>query len=311
MRRVLVPLDGSRLATKILPDAQRLAGSAGEIVLMHDVNHQTYEFATRAYGTQKLADVAQAYLDAQAADLREHGANVQVQTVMLNDVSLSIDEAARVFYADLIACATHGRGPVGRLVHGGVVWRTLAHSAVPVMLRHFEDDAPTDAGVLLGQRRVLVPLDRSPLAETAIPLATELAREWHAPIFLIYVVPEVRASGNPYGSMYITPSSYEADKQEALLYLDRISGQQPVEVHTRVIVGGVINSLVEAAEHLSITDIVMASHGRTGLPRMVLGSVADALVHRLTCPITIIPALAARHIESTTWLEKEDAIATR
>ena len=310
MKRVLVPLDGSRLATKILPDARRVAGSDGEIVLMHDINHPTYDSAERAYSTRKPADAAQAYLDAQAADLREDGAHVQVQTVVLNDVSLSIDEAARVFKADLIACATHGRGPVGRLVHGGVAWRALAHSAIPVMLRHFEDDAPTDAGVLLGQRRILVPLDRSPLAETAIPLATELARAWHAPIFLIYVVPQVRASGNPYGYIYITPSTYEADKQEAQQYLDQIAEQQPVEVHTRVIVGGVIDSLVDAVEHLSITDIVMASHGRTGLPRVVMGSVADALVHRLTCPIIIIPALAARHIELATWMEKEGAIAT-
>jgi len=311
MRRVLVPLDGSRLATKILSDARRLAGIEGEIVLMHDVNHPTHHFAKRANGTPTPADTAQVYLDAQAADLRERGVQVQVQTVVLNDVSLSIDEAARIFNADVIACATHGRTPMGRLVHGGVAWRALAHSPIPVMLRHFEDDAPTDAGVLFGQRRILVPLDRSARAETTIPLATELARDWHAQLFLVSVVPQMRASGNPYGYIYITPSTYEADRQEARQYLDQIAAHLPVNIHTRVIVGGVIDSLAEAVEQLSITDIVMASHGRTGLPRVIVGSVADALMHRLTCPIVIIPSLAARHIELTTWVEKANAFATR
>ncbi len=311
MRRVLVPLDGSPLATKILPDAQRLAGSDGEIVLVHDVNHATYGPARREYGTRKPVEESQGYLEAQATRLREHGVNVQAQTVVLNDVPQSIDEAARIFKADMIACATHGRGPVGRLVRGGVAWKTLALSAVPVMLRHFEDDAPTDVGVPLAQRRILVPLDGSPLAETAIPLATELAREWNAPIFLLYVVPQVRASDNSYGYMYVTPATHEAEKQEARQYLDRIAGQQAVQVHTRAVVGSVVDSLVEAVEDLSITDIVMASHGRTGLSRVIVGSVADALVNRLTRPIIIIPALATKHIKPTLPAEKEDAIATR
>ena len=69
--------------------------------------------------------------------------------------------------------------------------------------------------------------------------------------------------------------------------------------------------VLDQAERLHVDLIVMASHGRTGLPRVIVGSVADALVHRLTCPIVIIPSLAARHIELTTWVEKANTFATR
>ena len=58
-----------------------------------------------------------------------------------------------------------------------------------------------------------------------------------------------------------------------------------------------VDRLVEMVEGSPITDIVMASHGRTGLPRFVLGSVADALVQRLHCPIIVIPAMAAGRLE--------------
>ena len=128
---------------------------------------------------------------------------------------------------------------------------------------------------------------------------------------LVNVVPQLRASYAPYGSIDVSPATCEADKQEAQRYLDQVAGQQSVDVHTRAVVGGVIDCLTEAVDYLSITDIVMVSHGRTGLPRVILGSVADALLHRLTCPIVIIPSVAARHIELTAWTAKRTAPVTQ
>lgn len=311
MRRVLVPLDGSALATRILPDAERLAGKDGEIVLMHDIDHPSSAFANRANHTPNPTDAAQEYLEAQAEPLRAHGMTVEVHTVVLNDVSASIDEAARLFKADVIACATHGRTPVRRLVRGGVAWRALAHSEVPVMLRHFEDEEPADAGASLAQKRILVPLDGSRLAETALPLATQLAQEWCAPLFLIYVIPELRASSSPYGYAYVSPSDHEEEKLEARQYLDHVAAGLSVDVHTRIVLGGIVEGLVEQVEYLAITDVVMASHGRTGLSRVVMGSVADTLVHRLTCPIIVVPAVASSHVETAPVLEREAAALGR
>lgn len=62
-------------------------------------------------------------------------------------------------------------------------------------------------------------------------------------------------------------------------------------VESIVLAGPVADRLATAVEQWSITDVVMTTHGRTGLPRVILGSVSDALVQRLTCPIVIVPAL--------------------
>jgi nucleotide-binding universal stress UspA family protein len=55
-----------------------------------------------------------------------------------------------------------------------------------------------------------------------------------------------------------------------------------------------MEALIEAVDDWGITDVVMASHGRTGLARVILGSVADELIQRLHLPIIVIPALAAQ-----------------
>lgn len=311
MRRVLVPLDGSMLATRILPDAERLAGKDGEIVLMHDIDHPTTGIGTRAIGPRNSAEAARDYLEVQADALRAHGTTVEVHTVVMNDIPASIDEAARLFHVDLIACATHGRTAARRLVQGGVAWRALAHSAVPVMLRHFEEELPADDSTSLAQKRILVPLDGSKLAESALPLATQLAEEWYAPLFLTYVIPQLRASGSPYGYVYTIASDYETERQEARQYLDHLASEQSVEVHTRVGLGGVVDSLVEQVEYLAITHVVMASHGRTGLSRALMGSVADTLVHRLTCPIIVVPAVASSRVGAASEAEREPAVVSR
>jgi nucleotide-binding universal stress UspA family protein len=281
-----------------LPDSRRLAGPDGEIVLLHDVNHPSHDPRIWPNGTNKQAEEAKVYLEAQAQALNAQGIKTQVQTVVLNDISLSIDEAARIFHVDVIACATHGRGPVGRLVRGGVAWRMLAHSAVPVLLRHFEGAEEAEAESDLAPRRILVPLDGSPLAETAVPLATKLAQEWNAQVFLLWVIPDLPPASYPYGRLYLAPRNYEAESREAREYLDGLAAKMPVDVHTQVVLGGVIDSLVTMVGDLSISDIVMASHGRTGLSRVIVGSIADALVHRLTCPILIVPAIAAKRMEA-------------
>jgi len=60
--------------------------------------------------------------------------------------------------------------------------------------------------------------------------------------------------------------------------------------------GGVVEDLIQCAKREKVTDIVMASHGRTGLSRVILGSVADELVHRLELPVIVVPSLAAREL---------------
>jgi nucleotide-binding universal stress UspA family protein len=298
MSRVLVPLDGSHLAESILPDARRLAGPDGELILVRDAGR----FAGTRFGIPyevKPVEELQEYLEEQACLLRAEGVRVSVHTLVRTDIPMAIDEAARIFGADLIACATHGRGPLGRLVHGGVAWRAVAHSTVPVLLRHAE--AEVSRGPLATEaRRIMVPLDGSTYAEKALGLAQQLALEWHAPLWLAQVIAELSAPPHVPTVRHDYSEYFDAGK----LYLTQIAGRLSGEVHTYVIIGGVVEGLVSIAQEGSITDIVLASHGRTGLSRVILGSIADGLIHRLHLPIIVIPALATGHLEDHGAIEQ-------
>lgn len=273
MRRVLVPLDGTDLAAAILPDAQRLAGPGGELVLIRDATTPSAGDA----GQRKEIDALQAYLDAVVQTLRAEGVSATGQPVAWGDAAMAIDRAAELLDVDMTAVATHGRSASEQWQRGSVAWRTLLRSRVPVLVRHVPE-ADGAARVLPEDRQILVPLDGSALAEKALPLARALADEWDAPLRLAQAVP---AEGDGSGT----------GADEAERYLQRLRGGLGRNVQVTVVTGPAEESLVVAVDELGVTDVVMTSQGRTGVSRANVGSVADALIHGLTCPIVIIPPL--------------------
>lgn len=292
MRRVVVPLDGTDVAESILPDARRVAGSKGELILIHDASVLPYYGVSYLEHQRQAVAASHEYLDAVAQKLQGEGLIVQTQTTFMGDAAIAIDEAVRMFGADMVAAATHARGPFSRLFRRSVAWRALANCSVPVLLRHVHKDQlpPSQPS----ERRILVPLDGSILAEKSLPLAEQLADEWNAEIWLTQVVftlsvaPESAALASA-GPMY---EDIESLEREAEAYLREVAAKLKGTVHTRVLLGSASNDLVAATGAWGISDIVMASHGRTGLSRVILGSVADSLIHHLDLPIVVIPAFA-------------------
>jgi len=168
MRRVLIPLDGGSTATEIFPDAIRVAGPNGELLLMHVVSSPMMDVGTGGYAGRTAVQGSEQYLQSQAELPRSEGATVRTLSVVAQNISAAIEKAVVKHDVDLIACTTHGRTPAGRLAHGAVVWKLLAHATVPLLIRHVDDRAGTAPS---GSRRILVPLDGSAYAEEALPLA--------------------------------------------------------------------------------------------------------------------------------------------
>ncbi|MBV9280661.1 MAG: universal stress protein, partial [Chloroflexi bacterium] len=295
------------LAESILPDARDLAGPQGELVLVRDAVRRRYARPGASYDRPNLEE-AEDYLEILAERLRAEGhpggTGVQTHALVINDVALAIDEAARIFHANFIACATHGHGPLGRLVHGGVAWRAVAHSPVPVLLRHPED-RPRPRSLVPGPRRILVPLDGSRYAERALPVARQLTAEWDASLWLVQIIPELRPPSDPAIPLTGTEERLARDVRAAGEYLRSISADLPGEVHLLSCTGGVVDALVEIARASAIGHIVLASQGRTPLQRVILGSVADSLIQRLHCPIVVVPpssrSWAGRSTSRTWW----------
>jgi nucleotide-binding universal stress UspA family protein len=300
MDRVLVPLDGTELAASILPDALRLVGERGELILIRDASRPAYDNSMGVYGQRPAIEASELYLDGIAHIVRKQGVAVRTRTFVMGNPARSVEEAVAMYKPDFIACATHGRGSVQRLVYGSMAHCILVHSAVPVMLRHATGDEPPvefqiDRAV---PRRILVPLDGSPLAETALPLARRLSAQWDADLFLVRVVTKETVAGPPAAGVPQYSADLPGDVEAAEDYLNGVAAQIPGPVYRLALGGSPGDVLIEFVHAQEVTDIVMASHGRTGLARILLGSVADELIHRLYLPILVVPALARLPVET-------------
>jgi nucleotide-binding universal stress UspA family protein len=121
------------------------------------------------------------------------------------------------------------------------------------------------------QRTLLVPLDGRPLAETALPLAGLLARSLGATLDLVLVVPD-------HGAIVDAPQAY----------LDRIAGTLDGPSSTRLTTGDPGECIVReaAAEHVAM--VVMTTHARSGVPRAVMGSVAEYVVAHSPAPTLLV-----------------------
>lgn len=285
VRRVLVPLDGSDFAAAILPDARRLAGSNGELILIRDVSPASAGQRSLPHSEPGDEDVARRYLETVASALRADGVRVQAQPLIGADAAIAIDEAAELLQVDMIAASTHGRSAAERLRSGSVAWRALVRSTVPVLLRHIDPANPRAQPPEVEERRLMVPLDGSPLAESALPLAQELANQWTASTWLVYAVSEPSGESEDDGG--------RMDAGAAGEYLEQVARRLTPPAHWKVMRGTTQEALARAVGELGATDIVLTSHGRTATSRAVVGTVVDALIHAVWCPVIVIPILAA------------------
>jgi nucleotide-binding universal stress UspA family protein len=136
--------------------------------------------------------------------------------------------------------------------------------------------------------RILVPLDGSALAESALPPAVELARPAGATLLLIRAAEaRVVPGADPVGAQVEVVLEAEA-------YLEgvaaRLREQGTLAVEPTVWYGPAVASIVDAARAGRIDLIVMTTHGRSGLGRLILGSVAESVLRGTSTPILLLRA---------------------
>ena len=143
--------------------------------------------------------------------------------------------------------------------------------------------------------KIVVALDGSRLGESVLPWAICLARELQASLLLVRVA--ASRGGTEYWAAGIHHRHTPPGWQDAETYLERMKrGLEPegLDVHTRAREGWVAESILEIADEERASLIVLATHGRRGIARFFLGSVAEGLVHDARIPLFIVPADAAR-----------------
>jgi nucleotide-binding universal stress UspA family protein len=181
--RVLVPLDGSRLAEAVLPAAASVTQTLGaELLLLHVPERQPPD---SVHGERHLSGIEEslAYLEERAARLRRRDIDVEVHVHErpVGDVAAAIDSHAHELGADLIAMCAHGRTNLRTRLVGTIAERILRGGSIPVLLRTVRD--PDDARFVL--RTLLVPIDFSHDIESALSATRALAVPYDAAVVLL------------------------------------------------------------------------------------------------------------------------------
>ena len=300
-RTILVPLDGSPLAEKALPPALRIAeamaGSAPDggvrLVLLRVVGQVALVAADPMLYDELMRmgiDEAQAYLRRLAETLTP--GNVTIETYAASGSPAdAIVHYAEEHKVDLIMMSSHGRTGSSRWVYGSVAEKVLHHApcATAIIRAHV-------AVEMFHNRKILVPLDGSPLAERALGPALAIAAAVQSDVTLLRVAPgrgpmpeTLLPAGEDVGAALDMAAAQERAAAEA--YLQQVYSAHPNQHLFFDVVtteGDIADAIVSYADEKQNDLIVMSSHGRSGIGRWLHGSVAEKVLRGADCATLII-----------------------
>ncbi len=292
-KMILVPLDGSALSERALPIAAALAqASAARISLLQAVTAPVYApmpiymRGDRAVFEHRAAAAAANYLRGIRQQLHDCGVKDVTISTPVAGATTAIIAAAHDDY-DLIVMSTHGRTGLARTVLGSVADAVVRSSHLPVLLVTDHQQIPQALDQPINFERILVPLDGSIQAAQALPLAATLAQAVGAEMLLLYVMPEgVAASAIP-----ATPHPQAPYQTLIPQALNRaaLSGLANMVNYDIIEASGVPGeAIVAAAREHHCRLIVMTTHGRVGLSRIQLGSVAEDVLKESQVPVLLL-----------------------
>lgn len=287
IRRILWPTDFSAGAGRAFPYAAALASwHEAELHVLNVRESQSDDAEVDA-----SFPVSQDTLSGLLTDDEEPPQHVDLETLSIvqeqrdggapADTIVSYTDEHDV---DLIVAGTHGRRGLQRLLIGSVAEEVLRRAPCPVLtVRDEEDVAPAWA-----VRNILVPIDFSDASLEALRHAKELALTYGAQITMLHAVEEV-----VYPSAYgIEPANLPGPQviervEESLAELARTEiGYEHVVVQANV--GYAPSTVLDYTEMNEVDLVVIATHGRSGLERMLLGSVAERVVRRAPAPVFVV-----------------------
>ena len=292
IQQVAVALDGSAFSEAALPVAERIARLFDATLVLLTVlpARGALRILSKGRSAGNPLEAGQVetelYLNGLAAKYRSAGIRTEYY-LAAGPVAQAIETMVSELEADLLVMSTHGRSGIGRFMLGSNASAALQVASRPVLL--LRPDAVPDAFPAL--TKVLTPLDGSGFAERVLPWMQAVARVADCE-FILLAVPEVPEPAM-YGAMAEAVDDLrqqaEANSQRYLTQLaERLTD---LGLRVRPVVGGSrpATAILELAEQEQVDLIMLATRGRGGMDRLVIGSVADRVVHHSTCPVFLLP----------------------
>jgi nucleotide-binding universal stress UspA family protein len=292
---MLIPLDGSQVAEQVLPYARCLAKALTiPVALLEVADIETLRLLANPERGRYLDTLlsekmenSESYLETVAQSFEGTPVTCIVEKGKAEDVVI---ERAAADKSTLIVMATHGRSGIQRWVLGSVTDKVLHGSTNHLFLIRAQDQAKAEGEALL--KKVIVPLDGSPVAEMVLPYVIDLAKKMRLEVVLVRSFALPAATADEYQTY--TDELIGLIEAEARDYLaekvKEMKGKGLQNVSSAVNVGYGAEEIITLARKTPDNFIAMCTHGRSGVKRFVLGSVTDRVVRHSGDPVLIIRA---------------------
>ncbi len=288
---VIACVDISPGSRKIIPHALAVAKALGgeltlgEIMETHAPGHDPIDPVEwdiqRREACERVKALAEEY----------GGGNIIATQVLEGEPAGQICDCAQENAADLIVLSTHGHGDIAEWDIGNTARRVMDTARGAVLLV----PASTPQDRIVRYTRLMVPLDGSPYAESALPVAIGIARTYDAELFLVHAIPQPQITEiGPLESEDIVLCERLTNRNEkaACGYLDRIRtrvGDDKLSVRTLILSGGDARRLLaRVVVDESIDLVVLSSHGHSGHADVPFGGVAAYLISHMDAPLLMV-----------------------
>lgn len=291
--RLLVPIDFSAPSDAALAYAREFAGTFGaKLHLLHVLENEFLRAVVADPRDLESAALRQLQERLTDDDRRRFQA---IPVIERSDAPAdAIVGCARAHTIDLIVMGTHGRTGMAHVLMGSVAEMVLRTAPCPVLTLR---EAPrARKGTDAGSRRILVATDFSEPSDAALDCARALAAPMGASLHLLHVLEDSRVSGSFGSEVYYLADSPAArttrlkEAQEQLAHRITADDRARLRATTEVIFGSAASTIVEYAADNEFNLIVMGTRGRSGIAHLLMGSVAEAVVRRASCPVLTLRA---------------------
>jgi nucleotide-binding universal stress UspA family protein len=293
--KILLPLDGSEVAEMAIPYGEELASRLGsEVVLyhVHDPEQRSQERTHQVY-LDRLAETVQSNI----RKGQSQSAAVKVTTIVeAGEPTENIRNLVDKNKVDLVimtAVSTAGL-KIGKML-GSVADHISRTVPVPVMLIRPQHMQQTKAKERLISN-ILIPLDGSDLSKLALPVGAELASKLKVSATLFQMASMVRLYGDVTGGYaYIDYTKLDEDEKkrvnDEMVKIETELKQKGLTV-THVVNSGfdAAGEIIELCKKIDTDLVVMSTHGRSGLGRWLLGSVAEKILRHGETPLLLVHA---------------------
>jgi nucleotide-binding universal stress UspA family protein len=318
--RIAVPLDGTPFgdyALRFACEIARRSGASIRLIHVHvhrHVEHGLFGVATfrhrvmtgtDAYADRRLFEAERDVLEEKASELaRRTGLDVSGH-IIGGRIGDAVERVAEAWDADLIVMATHARSGLERIRRGSISDQVVRHAKTPVLLVRPPDNE-LSRPIVTAWRRIIVTLDGSQFSEQALSSAAAMARLFDAKLTLVHVEcpPGDRFFVGDLAAEAATAKQYGSTCRQYLEDVVARYGDDLADAEIEPIVGRFPTvGLLEAAVRLDADLICMATHGRGGLSRALVGSTANEILSS-----TWLPVLVTRPVSAWEELEAEETI---